>query len=108
MKAKLTSSPILAKPDFSRQFEIHIDASAIAVGAVLIQRDEGDHPVVVSYSNSKLKEAEVKYPTIDLEALAVVEAVRAFVCLWTPVLDCDRSSSSALCIFPKNQVTEDE
>lgn len=78
MKAKSTSSSILAKPDFSRQLEIHTDPSAIAIGAALIQRDEGGQPVVASYFTRKLKEAEVKYLKIGLVALAVAETVKAF------------------------------
>lgn len=54
------------------------DASVIAIGATLIQRNDEGQPVIVLYLSRKLKESEIKYPTIDLKALAVVEAVRAF------------------------------
>jgi len=35
----ITSSPVLVKPDPSRQFELEVDASQIGTGAILYQRD---------------------------------------------------------------------
>jgi len=35
----ITSSPVLIKPDPSRQFELEVDASQIGTGAILYQRD---------------------------------------------------------------------
>lgn len=78
LKGKLASDPILKQPDFNRTFEVHCDASGVAIGACLIQRDEEGKPHAVSYFSRKLREGENKFPTIDIEALAVVEAVRTF------------------------------
>ena len=36
----VTSEPVLYQPDFAKQFELEVDASLFAVGAVLFQRDE--------------------------------------------------------------------
>jgi hypothetical protein len=35
----ITSSPVLVAPDQSRQFELEVDASQFAIGAILWQRD---------------------------------------------------------------------
>ena len=79
LKHKLITAPILRLPDFSLEFEIHCDASAIAIGACLMQQDPSDHqPYPISYYSRKLRGAEERYAPIDLEALAVVEAVRHF------------------------------
>jgi len=68
----------LRLPDFERHFEIHTDASAQALGAVLLQRSDDGELQAVSYWSRTLKDTESRYPAIDLEALAVVEAVRVF------------------------------
>lgn len=78
LKCKLASEPILKQPDFDRPFEVHCDASGVAIGACLIQRDDQGKPHAVAYFSRKLREGENKFPTIDVEALAVVEAVRTF------------------------------
>ncbi|XP_037787716.1 uncharacterized protein LOC119583317 [Penaeus monodon] len=77
LKDKLISAPVLRQPDFSKEFELHTDASSIALGASHAKDD--DHtPHAVAYFSRKLRDAETRYPAIDLEALAVVEGVRTF------------------------------
>src|SRR5438445_12631341 len=39
LKKAVTSAPVLIRPDTSKQFELEVNASAIATGAVLYQRD---------------------------------------------------------------------
>ena len=79
LKEALITAPILKLPDFSKEFEIHCDASGIAIGACLMQKHEpDDKPYPISYYSRKLRGAEERYAPIDLEALAVVEAVRHF------------------------------
>ena len=78
LKTCLITAPVLRQPNFAEQFELHCDASGIAIGGCLMQRDtEGLlHPI--SYFSRKLRDVETKYSPIDVEALAVVEGVRHF------------------------------
>ncbi|XP_042861284.1 uncharacterized protein LOC122246655 [Penaeus japonicus] len=69
LKEKLTSAPVLRQPDFSKEFELHTDASKIALGACLMQRDGTETLHAVAYY-SVLADAETRYPVIDMEALA--------------------------------------
>ena len=78
LKELLTSAPVLRQPSFDKPFEIHTDASKVAIGACLMQRDKDDSPYAIAYFSRKLKDAESRYAPIDLEALAVVEGVRVF------------------------------
>jgi len=78
LKQRLTTAPVLRQPDFSRDFELHTDASSIALGACLMQRDTHNTPYAVAYYSRKLRDAETRYPAVDLEALAVVEGVLVF------------------------------
>jgi len=59
-----------------KPFELEVDASGFAVGAVLLQRgkDEKRHPI--SYYSATLIEAERNYDIYDLELLAIVKALR--------------------------------
>ena len=74
LKDLLTSPPILAYPDFSQPFELHTDASAKALGAVLYQTQEGKKRVI-SYASRALNKAERNYSAFRLEFLALKWAV---------------------------------
>ena len=58
------------------EYEVHTDASGVAIGAVLLQKVPGSssfHPV--AYFSKKLKQAECNYSATDREMLAIVEAL---------------------------------
>ena len=77
LKAYLTTAPIVRTPNWQLPFEVMCDASDMAIGAVLGQR-ERIKPYVVYYASKTLNEAQRNYTTIEKELLAVVYALDKF------------------------------
>jgi hypothetical protein len=80
LKKLLISHPILRMPDFSKKFHISCDASGLAVGAILGQRDEDGKEYVICYISRLLKGAELHYSVSEKEMLAVIWAIKQFRC----------------------------
>ena len=71
---KLTSPPVLAYADYSKEFILNIDASGDGLGAVLYQEKDGiEH--VIAYASRGLRANECNYPAHKLEFLALKWAV---------------------------------
>ncbi|GAN04668.1 conserved hypothetical protein [Mucor ambiguus] len=80
LKDKLTSEPILRKPDFSKPFEVVCDdASSIqGLGAILTQRTEEGHEYPIVFSSRSLHGSEKNYGISKLELLAVVWSLKLY------------------------------
>lgn len=79
VKDILTSSPLLAYPDFEKPFILSCDASDFAVGCVLSQEQNGEEKPI-GYASRQLNKAERNYGTTEKELLAVVFGVNYFRC----------------------------
>ena len=77
LKFHLTTAPIVRAPNWQLPFEVMCDASDLAIGAVLGQREDGK-PHVVYYASKTLNEAQRNYTTTEKELLAVVYALDKF------------------------------
>ena len=77
VKEKLTNSPILTHPDFSKSFILDTDASDQSIGAVLSQEIEGKEKVV-AYASRCLSKSERKYCVTRKELLAVIHFIKYF------------------------------
>jgi hypothetical protein len=82
LKHRVTSEPILAQPVLNDQFDLEVDASGFAVGAVLLQKKEDRKRHPVGYYSATLNEAERNYDIYNLELLAIVKALHN----WRPLL----------------------
>ena len=78
LKGMLSCSPILKAPEFSKPFVLFCDASYIAVGATLMQEDDNSFLRPVAYFSRKLKSHQANYSVIELECLAIVDALKHF------------------------------
>jgi hypothetical protein len=72
LRNRVTSEPVLAHPELDKQFELEVDASGFAVGAVLLQKKEDGKRHPIAYFSKTLNEAQRNYDIADLELLAVV------------------------------------
>jgi hypothetical protein len=84
LKKLLCTAPVLAMPQWNKQWIVRTDASITRIGGVLAQEDEHgmEHPVC-DYSRT-LTPAETRYTVSEMELLAVLACVgtwRHF--LWT-------------------------
>ena len=70
------SDPVLHCPDYARHFELEVDASQYANGAILFQRGYNGQKCVVGYYSKTFNEAERNYDIHDRELLAVIRALR--------------------------------
>jgi Reverse transcriptase (RNA-dependent DNA polymerase)/RNase H-like domain found in reverse transcriptase/Integrase zinc binding domain/Chromo (CHRromatin Organisation MOdifier) domain/Retroviral aspartyl protease len=70
LKFALCNAPTLKLPDFSKPFEVMVDASILGTGAILIQDGQP-----VAYESHKLSGAEKNYTTGEQEMLAVIRAL---------------------------------
>jgi hypothetical protein len=72
LRNRVTSEPVLAHPELDKQFELEVDASRFAIGAVLLQKKEDSKRHPIAYFSKTLNEAQRNYDVADLELLAVV------------------------------------
>jgi hypothetical protein len=94
LKQRLTTTPVLKLPDFSKPMHIRTDASNFAIGGVLFQL-EGDNERPIAFTSRKMKSAELNYPTQQQELLAIVHTLSTFrvYCVdQPPIVETDHKS----------------
>ena len=78
VRERLTTAPVLAFPDYSREFILDTDASDTGLGAVLSQIQDDGSERMISYASRVLSRAERRYCVTRRELLAVVTFVQHF------------------------------
>ena len=71
LKEKINSALVLLLPDLRQPFEIQIDASDYAMGAVLLQ-----HGKPIAFHFETFNGVVVNYPTYDKELYELVQSVK--------------------------------
>lgn len=74
----MVTALILFFLDWKKEFHVHVDASYIVLGIVLVQLGEGNiyHPI--AFARTKLSKVENNYTTIEREGLAMVYPLQNF------------------------------
>lgn len=78
LKRELTSYPALALYNPTAETELHTDASAQGLAAILLQKQKSGIWAPVAYYSQGTNAAEAKYHSFELEMLAIVKAVERF------------------------------
>ena len=71
LETRLITAPVLTLPEGLDGYVIYCDASRVALGCVLMQRDK-----VITYASRQLKVHKKNYPTHDLELATLVFALK--------------------------------
>jgi hypothetical protein len=67
----LTLAPVLTHPNPDKPFELEVDASDYATGAILFQRDDQGKPKPLGFHSKTLSKEEMNYDIYDKELTAV-------------------------------------
>jgi hypothetical protein len=73
MTALIAKDTLLTFPDFSKEFEIHTDASKLQLGACISQNGKP-----VAFYSRKLQLAQTRYTSTERELLSIVETLKEF------------------------------
>jgi hypothetical protein len=78
LKEKMVTVPTPVFPDWENTFHVHVEASSITLGAILVQPGAGDLDHPISFVSRKLSESEKNYNTTKRECLSMVYALQKF------------------------------
>ena len=73
IKMVLSKETLLRYPDFSKEFEIHTDASQLQIGAVIAQEGKP-----IAFYSRRLTDCQTRYTTTERELLAILETLKEF------------------------------
>jgi len=76
LKEAVAKEPVLLFPQLTEPFKMEVDASAIAIGAVLNQKGQDGKTHPVAYYSESFSAPERNYDVYDRELLAIVKALR--------------------------------
>ncbi|EAL60297.1 hypothetical protein DDB_G0294370, partial [Dictyostelium discoideum AX4] len=75
LKQAITSAPVIAKPDFTKSFDVYIDASDIGTGCVIMQDDGNGNIRPILYDSCRFNKFLRNYSTTDREFLALINVL---------------------------------
>ena len=78
LKNWLSTALVLIPPDWSKPFEVHVDASNFAIGSVLSQKNDEGHDRPIYFFSRQLSGAEKNYSVTEREGLGIVYSVQKY------------------------------
>jgi hypothetical protein len=78
IKKVISEAPVLASPNYLKEFFIFSFASEHTLAAVLLQKNEEGYEQPIAFFSKSLRDAELKYNIMEKQAYAMVKALKAF------------------------------
>jgi hypothetical protein len=78
IKKAIGSTPVLAKPNFEKDFIIYIDATEEAISAILLQSDDQKNEKPIAYMSQSLSDDEMIYFYIEKHVFSLIKAIEKF------------------------------
>jgi hypothetical protein len=78
IKKVISEAPVLASPDYLKEFFIFSFASEHTLAVVLLQKNEEGYEQPIAFFSKSLRDAELKYNIMEKQAYAMVKALKAF------------------------------
>jgi ribonuclease HI len=78
IKKVISEAPVLASPDYLKEFLIFSFASEHTIAAVLLQKNEEGFEQPIAFFSKSLRDAELKYDIMEKQAYAMVKVLKYF------------------------------
>jgi hypothetical protein len=78
LRDALIKTPVLKQADPTKNYILQTDASNLALGAVLLQKDDNNDIHPIAYASKTLNTAQQNYSTSEKECLALIWALEHF------------------------------
>jgi hypothetical protein len=78
IKKAIGEAPVLASPDYTKEFLIFSFTSEHTVAAVLLQKNEEGFEQPIDFFSKSLRDAELRYDILEKQAYTMVKALKAF------------------------------
>jgi hypothetical protein len=78
IKVALTKAPVLASPDYAKDFILFSFASEHTIVGVLLQKNEHNFERPIAYYNITLRDSPLKYDIMEKQAYALVKSLKEF------------------------------
>jgi hypothetical protein len=78
LKQAIMEEATLKQPDYGKPFILECDASGVALGAALMQKEGDGNPRPVAFLSRQFKDAELRYATHEKETLTIIYALKTW------------------------------
>jgi hypothetical protein len=78
IKIGLTKAPMLANPDFTKEFILFSFASEHTIPGVLLQKDDQNFEKPIAYFSRTLRDSPLRYDIMEKQAYTLVKSLKEF------------------------------